>query len=235
MACSILIIDRDPCWTEEVAKAFLPYLTRVHSASSVITAITILRASVLELVILDVGTVPLDRYNANLCRRRRPGLIVTTSDRSYDLAVDALRAGASDILERPVPPRMMVGRATVELETRIASPHYLGRRLDKFLRENHKCHNLSLSKLSSAFGISESYASLLLREEPWRGFRARLAYHRVFQAKRLLTETDEPLYQIAEECGFSSPSRLSEIFSRLVGVGPKRFRQRKATALGLVE
>ena len=167
-------------------------------------------------------------YTMNLHRRTRPKLIVTSSVRDFGMAVDSIRVGASDIFLRPVSLRDLIRRATRELHGRIASPHYLARRLGGFLMAHLGHSDLDLSRLSSAFGISASYASLLLREGSWGGFRARLAHHRVAQAKSLLVGTDEPLYLIAEKRGFSSPSRLSETFLRVVGIGPKRFRQQRA-------
>ncbi|HCL31817.1 MAG TPA: hypothetical protein DIC52_25725 [Candidatus Latescibacteria bacterium] len=230
MTCAILIVDRDPHWTEKVSNAFVPYLVRVHTASMAKSALSIVRNSSLDLVVLDAGIVSIEMYTMNLHRRTRPKLIVTSSVRDFGMAVDSLRVGASDIFLRPVSLRDLIRRATRELDGRIASPHYLARRLDGFLMAHLGHSDLDLTRLSSAFGISASYASLLLREGSWGGFRARLAHHRVAQAKSLLVGTDEPLYLIAEECGFSSPSRLSETFLRVVGIGPKRFRQQRAIA-----
>jgi len=227
MASSILIVDRDDNWARAVAEAFVPYLVSVHSASCAVVAASILRRAALELVVLDAGVLSLELYSLNVCSRKRPGLIVTTAAQDYHLAVASLRAGATDVLLRPVEPTELIGRVNEKLEESISSPHYLGRRLDGFLRENHHWSDLNLSKLSSAFGISASYASLLLRDGSWGGFRARLAYHRVEKAKHMLITTDEPLYLIADECGFTSPSRLSETFTRTVGVSPKRYRARR--------
>lgn len=236
MASSILIVDRDNRWTESVAEAFIPYLVCVHSVSSGDAAIAILRRTALEMVVLDAGVLSLELFCHNVCARKRPGLIVTTAVQDYRLAVDSLRAGATDVLLRPVTPKDLIARVTRQLEAKVSSPHYLGRRLDRFLKEHHQRNDLSLSMLSSTFGISSSYASLLLRDGSWGGFRARLAFHRIARAKRMLVATNEPLYLIAEQCGFASPSRLSETFSRMVGVSPKRYRVRRvAPDDGLVE
>ncbi len=230
MTSSILIVDRDDRWTKSVADAFIPYLVRVHAVSSCDDAIPILKSTALDLVILDIGVLSLEHFCKHVCRRRRPALIVTTSIPDYRLAVASLRAGAADVLLRPVMAESLIGRVTKELESRISSPHYLGRRLDGFLRKHHQRTDLNLSKLSSTFGISSSYSSLLLRDGHWGGFRARLAYHRISNVKKMLITTDEPLYLIAERCGFTSPSRLSETFSRIVGVSPKKYRARRVVS-----
>ena len=132
MTCAILIVDRDPHWTEKVSNAFVPYLVRVHTASMAKSALSIIRNSSLDLVVLDAGIVSIEMYSMNLHRRTRPKLIVTSSVRDFGMAVDSLRVGASDIFLRPVSLRDLIRRATRELDGRIASPHYLARRLDGF-------------------------------------------------------------------------------------------------------
>ncbi len=223
----MLIVDRDKNWVSSVAQAFVPYLVHVRQASARAEAIDAIQGATHEMVVLDVGVLPLDVYRQGIHRRKRPGLIVTTDKEDFATAVDALRVGALDVLTRPVCPDGLINRVGLELESRMSSPHYLGRRLDRYLQDNHQRRDLDLPRLSTEFGISESYASLLLRHGTWGGFRRRLAFHRIARAKRMLHSTNEPLYLIAEACGFASPSRLSETFLRFVGVSPKKFRTRR--------
>jgi AraC-like DNA-binding protein len=74
------------------------------------------------------------------------------------------------------------------------------------------------------FGLSKSYVWKLFKGLN-ATFTQRLAFHRVEKAKNLLLQTNEPIYVIAELCGFRNQSRLSEVFFRVVGESPKRFRQ----------
>lgn len=230
MASAILLADRDQVWREAVATRLRPYLVHVHTASSQESALSVIGHSSLDLVVLDTEICTVEVFASTAKRGKRPSLIVTTSCQEYSMALAALRARAIDILHRPVRVSEMVERVTLALEALVASPHYLGRRLDRYIRDNCAMRELTLSRLSDAFGISNSYASTLLRSGHWNGFRSRLAYHRVSRARQLLAGTREPLYLIAEECGFASASRLSETFARIVGVAPRKYRERAKVA-----
>jgi AraC family transcriptional regulator len=48
---------------------------------------------------------------------------------------------------------------------------------------------------------------------------------RIDRAKRLLSETDTPLVEIALNCGFASQSHFASVFRRHVDVMPSRFRK----------
>ena len=47
----------------------------------------------------------------------------------------------------------------------------------------------------------------------------------VKETKRLLSETDIPVSEIAEEMGFSAPSGLCALFKRKTGTAMKEFRR----------
>ena len=49
---------------------------------------------------------------------------------------------------------------------------------------------------------------------------------RIEHASSLLRNTDFPISIIAEQCGFSSASRFSKVFSNLQGISPNRYRYR---------
>ena len=224
MASSILLVDRDLIWAESVANSVRPYLLKVFLADNVIEAMNVLARMTIELVVLDEGVLSITEFLCGVKARRRPALVVTTDRREYSMALEALRARAADVLHRPIDSDELAARIAVVLEDRVASPHYLSRKLDGFLRDNCKMPELCLAYLSRHFGISKSYASLLLRRDHWGGFSSRLAHHRVSKACGLMTNSDSPMYLISEECGFSSPSRMSEAFSRIMGMTPKRYR-----------
>ncbi|ABW27088.1 AraC transcriptional regulator domain protein [Acaryochloris marina MBIC11017] len=51
-----------------------------------------------------------------------------------------------------------------------------------------------------------------------------LLQQRVERAKQLLKQTDQPIVDIAFECGFSSHSHLSRQFRQVTGMTPKVYR-----------
>lgn len=228
MAAAILLVDREARWRREVARGLRPYLVRVCEAGDARQARLVLSERALDFIALDTGVLSVEQLVIVLTQqgqRRRPMLVVTTEGQRYSVAVAALRAQALDVFERPVAPREMIARIAKALESSIASPHFLSRRLDRYIQENCTNRHLDLMITSKALRISSSYASALLRNGSWRGFRSRVAFHRTQMARSLLRATDEPLYTIAERCGFASASRLSETFSRVVGMPPRKYRE----------
>ena len=229
VTASVLLVDSDTDNLTELTEALRPYLLDIHGVTTKEDALMVLKHRLLELVVLDAGVLHLDEFMACEMRRRSCALIITTRDRCYELAVQAIRLNAVDIVEKPIAMTRVVNLIAKVLDQRIASPHFLARRIDRFLRQNCGRADLRLADVSHAFGISLSYASLLLRSGHWRGFRDRLARHRVERARELLVGSHRPLYVIAEQCGFTTPSRFSETFSRVVGIGPKRYRENDAS------
>lgn len=47
---------------------------------------------------------------------------------------------------------------------------------------------------------------------------------RLNRAKALLTNTDQPIAQVAFDCGFSSQSHMTTLFSKYIGKTPKQYR-----------
>ena len=48
---------------------------------------------------------------------------------------------------------------------------------------------------------------------------------RIFEALRLLSETDTPVGQIGESLGFNSPAYFTRAFQNMTGVSPTSFRR----------
>lgn len=55
-------------------------------------------------------------------------------------------------------------------------------------------------------------------------FTAYVTKVRMEEAARLLRETDEKTYRIAEATGYSDPNYFSYVFKRHYGVSPSKFR-----------
>lgn len=54
---------------------------------------------------------------------------------------------------------------------------------------------------------------------------------RVDQARRLLTETEQPMYVIAEQLGFQSATYFSTVFKKFTGLSPREFMANRAAHL----
>ena len=86
--------------------------------------------------------------------------------------------------------------------------------------------SVCVSSIADRFGISVSY----LRREFSRAYEtspiAFLRAVRVANAKNMLESGVLSVTEIAEQCGFSSPGYFIQVFHKLVGESPDRYRKR---------
>lgn len=93
---------------------------------------------------------------------------------------------------------------------------------------NEYSTHLTLKKVSSAIGISESHLRALIRKETGKNFSSILHMQRIAIAKHLLNGSNFSYEEIASAIGYNSPSFFFKIFKRLTGMTPKAY----ASSLG---
>jgi AraC family transcriptional regulator len=89
-----------------------------------------------------------------------------------------------------------------------------------------------ISRLSAESGLSVSHFVRQFRLATGISPHQFVLRRRVARARRMLTETDEPIAQIALACGFSHQEHLTNIFKRQVGVTPAGIRRYGAIEVG---
>jgi AraC-like DNA-binding protein/GGDEF domain-containing protein len=94
-----------------------------------------------------------------------------------------------------------------------------------FIRANYAA-DLTLDSVAATFDVSPYYVSHLFRRERGSTFLEFVRTVRAEVAQRLLTETDAPLAEIAERCGYRSVQHFRSGFQRTVGESPTSFRRR---------
>jgi AraC-like DNA-binding protein/mannose-6-phosphate isomerase-like protein (cupin superfamily) len=96
---------------------------------------------------------------------------------------------------------------------------------------NEYSTRLTLKKICSAIGISESHLRALIRKETGKSFSSLLHTQRIAVAKHLLNSSNFSYEEIASAIGYNSPSFFFKIFKRLTGMTPKTY----ASSLGDTE
>lgn len=88
-------------------------------------------------------------------------------------------------------------------------------------------HRIAISDLAAVAGLSTSHFCRAFRTSfhcsPSRFVMSR----RVERARQLLSETGEPLAQIAFQCGFTDQSHFTRVFHDMTGGTPRRFRRER--------
>ncbi|MBN9235468.1 MULTISPECIES: helix-turn-helix domain-containing protein [Phyllobacteriaceae] len=90
--------------------------------------------------------------------------------------------------------------------------------------------SLSLTKLAKLSGIHPSTANRTFREVLGVSVNEYLIRYRLAQAIQRLADTNDPVLQIAYDCGFGSSSRFYDLFKHRTGMTPKVFRARVGRA-----
>lgn len=87
--------------------------------------------------------------------------------------------------------------------------------------------DLSLGKLAQQFHINPSYLSRSFHQTIQKPLSLYTTQIRVEEAKRLLRETDDKIYEIAQKVGFETQGYFTKVFNKMVGISPKEYRINK--------
>ena len=81
-----------------------------------------------------------------------------------------------------------------------------------------------MEALCDQLHLSPAYFSTLFKRETQKSFTAYVTEVRMERAARLLRETDEKTYLIAQRTGYADPNYFSFVFKRHFGMPPSKFR-----------
>lgn len=84
----------------------------------------------------------------------------------------------------------------------------------------------TIASYASAIGISENYLSRLVKKYTDRSVGAWIDIVRIQRAKRLLSETRQPIIDIASAVGIEDQSYFSRLFKKETGITPSAFRKK---------
>ncbi|MEY8333539.1 response regulator [Lachnospiraceae bacterium 47-T17] len=85
---------------------------------------------------------------------------------------------------------------------------------------------LTLNEVAAAFGISPGYLSSLFGKYSDMGFVACVNHAKINAAKKMLRESNDKIYEIAEKLGFESAFYFSKVFKKVEGCSPREFVQK---------
>lgn len=92
----------------------------------------------------------------------------------------------------------------------------------KYINE-HLRERLSLNEVAAVFGISPNYLSQLFSKYNDRGFSEYINTCKISESKRLLSEGNLKVYEVAEMLGFESAFYFSKVFKKVEGVSPTEY------------
>lgn len=162
------------------------------------------------------------------CELARPSLS------SVDLPWEAIGVEAAKLLERMaaghaapaqpllLPPSRVVTRGSTDV---LAIEDAAVARAVRFIRE-HAHRSIGVDEAAAAAAVSRRVLEKRFRRSLRRSPLEEIRLRRIELAKDLLVNTDLPLGDIAERCGFATAQRFSTTFRQLTGDKPIGYRKR---------
>ncbi len=98
-------------------------------------------------------------------------------------------------------------------------------RIMMYIKEN-LYQNLSVKKICEEFHISRSYFYKIWNNNNEENFLNYVSTRRISRAKKILRETDLPIYKVAESVGIKSYGIFCKAFQKQIGITPTQYRQR---------
>lgn len=123
-------------------------------------------------------------------------------------------------------------------ETCLSMGAYFARERDKkvndiigiaqeYIRENYMDPEISMEKVAMEIALTPPYFSGLFKKGTGEMFVEYLTRLRLEEAIRLLEETDEKIYAIAEKTGYLDPGYFSHVFKKKYKISPIQYRRNK--------
>jgi two-component system response regulator YesN len=95
-----------------------------------------------------------------------------------------------------------------------------------YIQQHYKRSDMSLNLLASEFHLSVSYLSKLFKEQKECNFIDYLMNYRMSKAMEMLAGTDEMIFKIAEQVGYSNVNSFVRIFKKISGLTPTEYREK---------
>lgn len=126
-----------------------------------------------------------------------------------------------DILNAVIPPLSVMLETLFDKCSTVQESEY--NLILQFLNEYHG--NISLSDLCSNFGRSKSHISHMFKSKSGITIREYCNNLKLEDARKLLSETDLSITEIAFEAGFNDASYFVHLFSQKHGITPLKYRK----------
>ncbi len=96
-------------------------------------------------------------------------------------------------------------------------------RVKAYIQKNFE-HNISLHDIARHVSMNDSYLSALFSKKTGISITEYITSLRLAKAKNLLRHSDQRIYQIALECGYTDESYFGKVFKKYEGCTPHEYR-----------
>lgn len=250
---TILIVDDEPMARQGIKRTLDAWATeewQILAASNGIEAIELVKKHKIHILITDIrmpqitGIKLLQEIKV---QNLTPVAIVISAYSEFEYAQEALRLGVINYLLKPVSKKKLIDAVedAIQRETKQTRAEIMEKVMDeKLLKINMKEKTakepvreavryidknlkteLSLKLVAEHVHLNPSYLSVLFKEQMKVTFSEYITRRRIEHAKEILIATNQPITDIAEECGYKTSKYFIKIFRELEGVTPSMYRR----------
>lgn len=97
----------------------------------------------------------------------------------------------------------------------------------EYMQEKFADPEISLEAVAAEIGLTPTYFSSIFKKETGETFVEYLTRLRLEEAMRMLKETDEKIYSVAEKTGYPDAGYFSYIFKKKYGISPIQYRRQR--------
>jgi len=114
-------------------------------------------------------------------------------------------------------------KLTLFSEEMINSNSDFNKEIIEYIENNYCDSNMYTGLVADKFGISTKQVYRIVRKCTGMGFTDYINKLRMERAQRLLKESDSPIKNISEECGFCSTNTFYKAFKKYYGMSPSKY------------
>jgi two-component system, response regulator YesN len=233
MKMKLLIVDDEPLELEQ-----LSYLVKkefpnwdIYMAEDGVEARQLLKSHSFPLAFVDIQ-LPGDS-GLDFCEFLREGgydteVVLITAFQDFTYAKQAIRLQVMDYLVKPVIERELY-RVIADFLAKHAYTETKSALINNVLNIVRKeYHNkIHLSEVASKVYVTPTYLSKKFIEEVGVKFTEYVNHFRIHKAKQMMVEhPDWSLLQVAESVGYTSQHHFSNLFKKVEGITPSKFKEK---------
>ncbi|MBQ9097381.1 MAG: helix-turn-helix transcriptional regulator [Clostridia bacterium] len=121
---------------------------------------------------------------------------------------------------------VFINRYNKKASPEIEIPEEKIQKAAKYIYENYN-KDITLADVANYVYMSESYFSKKFKRETGLKFSEYLTNIRIKKADEMLLETQLPISEIAALCGFRESNYFGDVFKKLKGISPNKYRKFK--------
>lgn len=110
-------------------------------------------------------------------------------------------------------------------EARTDQGEQLNEQLKRYIAEHILDSNLSLTSIADHFGMAPQYISGFFKKQNRVNLIEYIVDHRIQVSKKLLSETNLTMMQIAQKIGYANDIGFIRVFKKLEGITPGKYRE----------